>query len=132
MSEQATDRWLLPILATIRIRPGSFLGDQRVETLSMFLIAYAMGRCDVSSVGMASEDKTVLAAFEGWLVGRTKEHGEQGTAGWPSLVKRIDDSETSVRTFFALFEEFLQGRGESLDNVQQWTSVGWQLPPSSS
>lgn len=132
MTEQATDRWLLPILATIRIRPGAFLGDERVETLSTFLLAYEMGRCDVGFVGMAPEDKAVLAAFEGWLVDRTKEHGEQGTAGWPSLVKRIDNSERSVVTFFALFEEFLQGRGDSLDKVQQWTSSFWQVPPSSS
>lgn len=132
MTEQATDRWLLPILATIRIRPGAFLGDERVETLSTFLAAYEMGRCDVGFVGMALDDEAVLAAFEGWLVDRTKEHGEQGTAGWPSLVKRIDNSERSVVTFFALFEEFLQGRGDSLDKVQQWTSSFWQVPPSSS
>jgi hypothetical protein len=79
---------------------------------------------------MAPEDKAVLAAFEAWLADRTKDHGEQGTAGWPSLVKRIDDSEGSVVTFFALFEEFLQSRGDSLDKVQKWTSSFWQLPPS--
>lgn len=131
MAVQATERWLLPFLATIRTRPGMFLGDERVETLQTLMVGYEMGREDAGGVGMYAEDAALLARFDAWMAQRANYDRSHRSVAWPSLVKRLDDSERSVVMFFKLFEEFLHTTGQSLDNVGRWTTKGWQVSSSS-
>lgn len=114
------ERWLLPVLARIRQRPGMYLGDERVQTLGAFLAAYECGRVDVGGAGMDANDARLLHDFEAWLCA-TMEHGPQGTAGWCLLVGRVDSGAHNVKTFFTLFEQFLSSEGQSLDDVTPWT-----------
>lgn len=121
------ERWLLPVLACIRQRPGMYLGDERVETLAAYLSAYELGRVDVGGSGLDAKDARLLQEFEGWICAQTPEFGAQGTAGWSLLVRRVDSSAQNVRTFFTLFEQFLATRGESLNNVTPWTPLASRL-----
>ena len=131
MTNHELERWLLPLLARVRTRPGMFLGDERVETLATFLAGYEQGRADVGGVGMHDDDALLLNEFDAWLAERTERHGSQGALRWPQLVGRLDEGPKNVRTFFDLLEEFLESAGRSLNSASAWSPSGWQPDPSS-
>lgn len=66
-----------------------FLGDERVETLEVFMAAYAQGREDVGGVGMYEEDAALLAGFDTCIAERTRYNLNHGSARWPSLIRRL-------------------------------------------
>ncbi len=131
MTNHQGEGWLLPFLATIRARPGMYLGDERVGTLRSFLAGYEQARADLGFVGMADSDVAILSRFDAWLEEKTRAHGSAGSARWPQLLHRIDASERNVQTFLKLFEEFLQSEGRSLDRVEKWVPRGWEPDPAS-
>jgi len=107
------DRWLVPLLARISRRPGMYLGDERAESLCKYLLGYQQARGDAGLVPMSSEDKVLVEGFAAWLAEKTGQ--DQRSLSWPGLLSRIDDGNKGVGTFFRLFEEFLNGRGESME-----------------
>lgn len=113
-------RWLLPVLAFIRQRPGMYLGGERIERLDCYLCGYAQGRADLGAVRMEPEDEELLDGFSAWLAEKRKVRA-QGLRHWTILVQRIDRGSKSVHTFFKLFEEFLRTRGTSFDDAPKWT-----------
>ena len=105
------DPWLLAFLKRVRTRPGMFLGDENVKTLSTFLQAYGQARIDLGVPEFATAEASLLDEFETWLAARL--HDTRDVA-WPTLVATEDPGERNVQTFFLRFEEFLQERGDSL------------------
>ena len=108
--------WLLPFLALLRKRPPMFLyGEERVESLSIYLAAYRQARGDLGFKRMTSEDAELLENFTTWL--RSKLN-HRGNAGWTALVLMVDSGPRNVRTFFRLLEEFLATTGRSLETIE--------------
>lgn len=108
------------MLASMRVRPGMYLGDERMESLSLFLGAYEQGREDAGLVGMHADDHALLRTFEAQLAeGMTDGGGVEGIP-WNALVKMRDPGPKNVHTFFRLFEAHLQLLGQSLDAVPRW------------
>lgn len=113
-------RWLLPVLAVIRQRPGMYLGGERIELLDCYLRGYGQARADVGVARMDSEDEELLDAFSSWLARKTRVRA-QGLRHWSLLVPRVDRGARNVNTFFKHFDEFLRERGTSFDDVPPWT-----------
>jgi hypothetical protein len=106
------DHVYLRCLAQVRVRPGMYLGDERVKTLAMFLCGYERALCDLGGSGMGA---IVLTEFREWL---SKELNESRSLGWSELIELEDASARNIYTFFRRFEQFLETRGENLDT---WT-----------
>lgn len=115
--------WLLPLLALMRPAPGQFLGDERLHSLEVYLVAYRQARADLSIERMSPDDERVLADFGSWLASRDTELTD---VSWPIYVQRVDGGPKNVRTFFRLFEEFLAASGRSLEQVEPWHLVGFE------
>src|SRR6185369_9634647 len=75
--------WLLHVLAVVRLRPGSFLGDEEVRTLWAFLDGYEAARIDMGLTGMSREDRALLDGFTAWLKARFGEN----TMDWCWIVQ---------------------------------------------
>jgi len=119
-SPSAAERWLLPMLASMRVRPGMYLGDERIESLSLYLSAYQTAREDAGLVGMHPDDQAMLKSFELRLAEGMPEGGTVEGIPWNVLVIMRDSGPRNIRTFFGLFEGHLQVLGQSLDNVPPW------------
>lgn len=117
--EDKTPNWLLPMLATIRTRPGNYLGAETTRALNLFRYGYEEARDDLGICGMSASDKEWLAKFGAWLALRAAD-SERDDAEWSLQIYRLDSSEKDIHTFFKLFEEFLQTKGQSLDAVERW------------
>src|SRR5262245_59790369 len=121
--------WLLQILAVVRLRPGSFLGDEEVRTLWAFVHGYEASREDMGLVGISREDRALLDGFTAWLNARFGE----STMGWDWIVQEQyregpgvggvrgarSATDGSIRLFFDLFEEFLSSINLRLPNGTQ-------------
>ncbi len=112
--------WLLSHLATIRTLPGSFLGDERVETLRSYLAGYEQAREDLGLPRYTKKESKILSDFDIWIAKRVGYELSWGSSRWPQLIKEIDSSKKSAVTFFRVFEEFLQSNGTSLDEAPPW------------
>jgi len=122
MSNSAPDpaSWLLHVLAVVRIRPGTFLGDEEVRTLRAFLEGYEGARIDMGLAGMSDEDQALLSDFTAWL----KERFGHSTMDWSWIVQERfreggglggargarSTTDGSTALFFQLLEEFLAAR----------------------
>jgi hypothetical protein len=110
MPMDPADPWVLPLLSAMRRRPGMWIGDQRACTLNNFLHAYAWGRQDLGLRDLQGEQ--LLADF--WTFARERRGVDYHSGGWVHDIESLDPSDTNVRTFFTLFEEFLQTIGLTL------------------
>jgi hypothetical protein len=132
MVDDAQERWLLPMLARIRTRPGMYLCDERVESLDRYLAGYSQAREDVGQAWMASADEAVWRGFEAWLVtradGGVPPPSLQYWPSWARAVIQIDAGPSNVLTFFRLFEEYLNSIGESFSKVTPMTYRGSPRP----
>jgi hypothetical protein len=88
--------WLVRVLAEVRIRPGMWLGSERVGDLDLYLAGYIRARVHL---GEDDSDCAVLEAFASWLRLRV-DQGRPSSLGWPGLIARIDPSAKNVWTFF--------------------------------
>ena len=124
------DSWLLPFLAVVKTRPGMYLGDERVETLATYIVAYMQARRDLGVPSYRPEDQEMLEEFTYWL---SKRRQSDDDCAWDGHVKQIDSSGANVHTFFRLFEEFLAERGKALPDfvgrTATWPAHPWPLKP---
>lgn len=118
--DQSNSGWLLSVLATIRTRPGAFLGDERVSTLCAFLAGYEQGREDAGLVGMHVHDAELLLQFDRWLGSALNVDISQGASRWPQLIAQVDNSPQSVQTFFRLLTQFLSLNNTFWEQVPRW------------
>lgn len=99
-----------------------FLGDERVQSLALFIVAYEFGRLDGGAPGMHDDDMKLLRDFADSL---SAEAGLMtSTNGWENMIRIIDPGPKSVRTFFVRFEQYLQTLGRSLETVEHWFPPG--------
>jgi hypothetical protein len=98
-----TVAWLRPFLDRCKVRPGAFLGSEDVRVLCAYIRGYSCAREDLGFAPFGEGEETLLAGFDRWLVA---EKGGFPNMGWAFNVAQIDESETNVRTFFRLWEEF--------------------------
>ena len=117
--EDKTPNWLLPMLATIRTKPGIYIGAETTRALNLFRYGYEEARDDLGICGMSVSDKEWLAKFGEWLALRAPD-SDRDEAEWSLQIYRLDSSEKNIHTFFKLFEEILQTKGQSLDAVEHW------------
>jgi|GEM_PF-1567995 len=117
--EDKSPRWLLPMLATIRTRPGSYLGAETIRALDLFTFGYEQAREELGLCGQSQTDKECMAQFGEWLARRAGET-DMEMSRWTYQIYQLDSSEKDIHTFFKLFEEFLQTKGQSLDAVEPW------------
>jgi hypothetical protein len=117
--EDKTPNWLLPMLATIRTRPGSYLGAETTRALNLFRYGYEEAREELGLCGESQTDKECMAQFGEWLARRAGET-DMEMSRWTYQIYQLDSSEKDIHTFFKLFEEFLQTKGQSLDAVERW------------
>lgn len=94
-----------------------FLRDERVESLEVYLAAYAQARADLGFKGMTDEDLQLVQNFNLWLANKLNWHAN---VSWLSFVRRADSGPRNVHTFFRLLEEFLAKNGTSLDEIEPW------------
>ncbi len=117
--EDKNPNWLLPMLAAIRTKPGIYIGAETIHALDLFTFGYEEARDDLGICGMSASDKEWLAKFGEWLALRAAEP-ELGSREWSHQIYWLDPSDKNIHTFFKLFEEFLQTKGQSLDAVERW------------
>lgn len=122
--DEANPQWLLGMLATIRTRPGAFLGDERVSTLRAFLAGYEQGREDAGLVGMHKHDSELLERFDRWLGELLEVDISQGASRWPQLVAQIDSGAQNALTFFRLLTQFLNSVGIDWEQIPYWAPKG--------
>lgn len=124
------DSWLLPLLSAVKVRPGAYMGDEKVATLATYLRGYVQAREDIGALAYGDAEKEVLSDFGSWLARRI---GSKGRAPWYAHIREVDDSDRSIRTFFALFEAFLAESGLKLldpdDAMSRWPAHSWADPP---
>lgn len=122
--------WLLGLLATISRRPGMYLGDERVETLQLYINAYSQAREDLGFRGLVESDERLWREFTDWLRARTHV-SSGGTRPFVvcELIRMLDPKERNVQTFFAEMEAFLQFHGKSLrgPDVVAWPAIPWTI-----
>lgn len=121
MLEDKNPNWLLPMLAAIRTRPGSYLGAENIDALILFTFGYTLARSDLGLCGKSASDKGWLRGFGEWLALRAADPDRESRE-WSHQIRWLDDSTKNIHTFFKLFEEFLQTKGHSLDAVERWIS----------
>lgn len=98
------DNWVFELLSFWRVFPRvMFSGRQSVLDLDLFLFAYKSARI-ASGLYLRNEDE-ILRKFSVWLC---DVRFNCPRANWRFVVQRHDPSETSVTTFFDLFDEFRQ------------------------
>lgn len=119
MLEDKNPNWLLPMLATIRTRPGSYLGAENIDSLILFTFGYTLARSDLGLCGKSASDKGWLRGFGEWLALRAADPDRESPE-WRHQIHWLDDSTKNIHTFFKLFEEYLQAKGTSLDAVERW------------
>jgi hypothetical protein len=112
------DPWLLAFLKRVSARPGMFLGDENVKTLSTFIQGYRQARIDLGVPELGTAESSLLDEFEKWLADKL---GDTRDVAWPTLIATEDPSERNTQTFFSRFEEFLQERGDSLSRSSDVT-----------
>lgn len=100
--------WLLPFLRQMSVRPGAYLGCERVQSLDLFLTAYMLARSDLGAPEYGTGEERLLGNFAAWLEQRLDI---SDTRGWWGLIERYDPSDTNIRTFIKLFDEFLRTNG---------------------
>ena len=119
-----SDQIVIELLSILRRRPGTYLGDEEVRTLSTFLHGYLAGRLDAGDQIASSE--ALMEAFRLWL---STNGGEAPNLGWATIIEarfvaehddppvrsphRGSRTDGSARLFFALFGEFLASRGSA-------------------
>jgi hypothetical protein len=125
MPYKSTDSWLLPFLKRIHVRPGMYLGDERVRTLATYIQGYTQAREDLGVPEFGDGEGLVLREFEKWL---SAKRNDTRDVAWPSLIEAVDGTERNVQTFFRLFDEFLAGREDSLtaQTDASWPADGWR------
>lgn len=96
--------WLLSFIRRMRVRPGMYLGSEEVRALDLYLTAYAQARLDLGLPEHGPGEERLLPCFQQWLEKRLKT---TDTRGWWGLIEQADPTGTNVRTFLALFDEFL-------------------------
>ncbi len=117
--------WLVRVLAEVRIRPGMWLGSERVGDLDLYLAGYIRARVHL---GEDDSDCAVLEAFASWLRLRV-DQGRPSSLGWPGLIARIDPSTKNVWTFFNEFEAFLiEGGDELVPHREAWNAARLAAP----
>ena len=124
------DPWLLPFLGVVKTRPGMYLGDERVQTLTTYILAYTQAREDLGVPPYGPGEQELLEEFTYWLADRRQS---DDNCSWPGHIRRIDASDANVHTFFRLFEEYLAERGKALPDfvgrTETWPAHPWSLKP---
>ena len=101
------DNWVLELLSFWRLFPRvMFAGRQSVVDLDLFLFAYKSAR--IASGAYRREEDEILRRFSTWLC---DVRFKCPRANWKVVIERFDPSETSVKSFFALFDEFRHSAG---------------------
>ncbi|MBL8922310.1 MAG: hypothetical protein JNJ54_25895 [Myxococcaceae bacterium] len=123
-------RWLVPLLQTIRGRPGLFLGgaDETqpgvfgggcfdVATLALYLAAYAAGRESIEGQQKDAEFEILSNDFADWLISSgqldlSSAPSHMRLLGWVTLTKRVAEARgevDSLGVFYRLFDRFVEG-----------------------
>jgi hypothetical protein len=97
--------YLVAVLRRVAVSPGLYLGREDVRALELYVAGYRHAWADL---GNPVERTTVLDEFYRWL---SKRMRQTTTLGWWGLIEARDASDTNVRTFFTLFDEFLTAGG---------------------
>lgn len=114
------DEVIFRCLARVRVRPGMYLGDETVRTLGAYLAGYQHalineGLYEDSFAKFPDRTPDVLSAFARWLL---VEANDTRTISWSALIESEDPSSRNIYSFYRRFEQFLETRGQNLD---EWT-----------
>ena len=82
------------------------LGDERVRSLSVYLAGYVQARIDLGAMSVDGHTPT-LRTFYRFLAAKFQV---RDNIGWEGVIEQQDGSDRNVRTFFRLFDEFLEVR----------------------
>jgi hypothetical protein len=92
------------ILATIKHRPGMYLGKCSISLLSAFLGGWSFAK-DQQEI----TDRELFDGFNEWIVAKyriTTSHG------WASIILFMEQEEhRALASFWTLFDDFLRARG---------------------
>lgn len=100
-----------------------FLGSEKVEALSVYLLGYAQAREDLGTSSFVPGESALLLEFEQWLMTRFRIAAQ---LGWAECIAEIDPSDRNVRTFFKLFVEFLASHDMRLPEPRRARPGGLQ------
>jgi hypothetical protein len=115
MNRSIAESWLLPFLRVVQTRPGMYLGDESVRTLANYIEGYEQAREDLG-FGRYGTEGDVLGEFGLWLKERVDTPKE---LTWSGYVQQLDQTESSVRTFFLLFAQFLEEKGRVMPTLEE-------------
>ena len=94
--------WLLSYVDKISIRVGMYLGSEEVGDFALFLHGYFQVMSDIKQPLFV--DEKILHGFTAWLSLRLQS---RTSLNWSGLIQyKIDQSDTSMRSFFSLFKEY--------------------------
>lgn len=98
--------WLIEFIEKIKVRPGMYLGDERLSTLRAYISGYCQAREDLGVVALDEFEVNVLNEFKYWLA---VKHGRRLNLDWSGYVEHCfsNNPEESVLEFFKLFDEFM-------------------------
>jgi hypothetical protein len=106
------ERWLIPWIETITVRPGTYLGTEAVDALDCYIEGYAAGRAAAGFPRFGEGEETLLDEFTLWL---KEKVGRADSNLWRSAcIQILDPSEHNARTFCARWKEFLAMKGISV------------------
>lgn len=106
--------WLLSVLRRLAVHPAAYLGSEEVFAVELFFMAYVHARTDLGLPEHGPEEDDILPGFVRFLERRTKQ---TDTRGWWGLIERIDGSDSNVRTFFRLFDEYARSELGITDGI---------------
>jgi hypothetical protein len=107
--DSGSTTWLLPVLRRIRIRPGMYLRDDRLNSLACYIdgIVYGLERANV----LNTPDASFLHAFGEWLGARFDcRNGDC----WFYLMMCMPGRTGHVDDFYGSIDEFLRESGFAL------------------
>lgn len=94
--------WLLGYVDKVSVRVGMYLGSEKVSDFALFLQGYFQAMFDIKQPLWV--DEKILYGFTAWLNLRLQS---RSSLNWSGLIQHeIDNSETSMCSFFRLFKEY--------------------------
>ena len=94
--------WLLNYVDKVSVRVGMYLGSEKVSDFALFLQGYFQAMSDMKQP--LCLDEKILQGFTAWLSLRLQT---KSSLNWSGLIQyKIDNSDTSMRSFFRLFKEY--------------------------
>jgi hypothetical protein len=106
------ERWLIPWLEMVAVRPGAYLGSEAVEALECYIDGYASGRAAAGFPRFGEGEGELLDEFTSWL---KQKAGRVDSNLWRSAcIEILNPSDHNARTFCALWKAFLRAKGVSI------------------